>query len=1015
MEEKNILKKSYKNFEFISAQYIQDCSSWGLYFRHKITGLEVFHLLNDDEENLFSFCFRTPIKNSTGAAHILEHSVLCGSKKYPLKEPFTNLMNQSMNTFLNAMTYPDKTVYPASSTVKEDYFNIMSVYGDAVFFPLLREETFLQEGHRLEFDEKENKYSIQGVVYNEMKGAYSNFDSVATDEIINSLFQNTNYAFDSGGDPLKIPTFTYQDFKDFHKKYYRPSNCLVFLYGNISTEEQLDFIQENFLNPFEKDSSYQFYNSKNPVIEEEIKKMEEPDSISSYDVIYKTAPALKKVGQNVSVNWRCDKNENLLSKLETVFINEILTSHDGSPLSKALIDSGLGDDSINSSGILFDFRETVVNYGLHGVKKGNEQKVFDLIFAELKKIAENGVSSKIVDSILMAIEFSNREIIRVDGPYSLVYLERVLNSWNYGAPPSDGLKYRETFEIIKNNYKNDKNYVQNLVKKFFLENKNYSLLCVVPDEDFHKKREKIENEIILQKRTEISNEKILSDLKKMHNLQSKKETEEECACVKFISPEKLSREGRKISYKIKTFLDIQKNDFSCVEFEQNTNGISYIFAGFPLDFLDLQDYEFLNFYSYCVTEVGLKNKSWSECAEDVASVSGGISTRLVSSDKFETENSKLFDESVKNINCTGRDWILFNLKTLAEKTESSLKVFSQYFNLVDFSDEKRLKNLLDEYISSFKSLVVSQGGRYALKRAKRTSSHAASFSEITTGISQLYTTKKLSKMKISKLQKKLIEIHKKVLSSGSMIFVISDKNSLQIFENNLQNFINSSNLKNLTQKNQIDEVAFKNLTILPNQIENPLVELFNIPTQVGYSAFGLPQKRICTKENAAQVILAKYLSGSLLWEKIRTQGGAYGANALTAGTNDGFFCTTYRDPNPEKSIEIIKECLKIASNITLSDSELKKILTGNYSDATQPHSPYENGWIGIYRFLNSFTDADKKNLINLELDVTQQDLKKCAKDLYDLSLSKENVKVAIVKDKTKKSKKNTGIIVNLPL
>ena len=284
MNEKNILKESYKGFQFISQEYINDCSGYALYFRHKKTGLDVFHILNDDSENLFSFCFRTPIKNSKGAAHILEHSVLCGSKKFPLKEPFTNLMNQSLNTFLNALTYPDKTLYPASSTVKEDYFNIMSVYADAVFFPLLKKESFMQEAHRIEFDENENP-SIQGVVYNEMKGNYSNFESVAQDEIIKSLFKNTNYEYDSGGDPVKIPEFSYEEFKAFHKKYYVPSNCLLFLYGNIPTEEQLDFIQENFLNELEKNSSYNFNPSKTPLVPYEFLQMEEPEKILSYEVI----------------------------------------------------------------------------------------------------------------------------------------------------------------------------------------------------------------------------------------------------------------------------------------------------------------------------------------------------------------------------------------------------------------------------------------------------------------------------------------------------------------------------------------------------------------------------------------------------------------------------------------------------------------------------------------------------------------------------------------------------------
>jgi len=245
------LKQFYKGFDLISISDIPDCESKGLYLRHKKTGLEIFHLVNNDEENLFAFAFRTPVADSTGAPHILEHSVFCGSEKFPVKEPFVNLMNQSVYTFLNAMTYPDKTVYPASSANEKDYFHLMDVYADAVFFPLLKKETFYQEGHRLEEDGK-GGYSIQGVVYNEMKGNYSSFNSVAFDEQFKSLFSGTCYANDSGGDPLVIPSFTYERFKDFHRSYYSPANCLLFLYGNIKTETQLDFMQQSFFDRLEK-------------------------------------------------------------------------------------------------------------------------------------------------------------------------------------------------------------------------------------------------------------------------------------------------------------------------------------------------------------------------------------------------------------------------------------------------------------------------------------------------------------------------------------------------------------------------------------------------------------------------------------------------------------------------------------------------------------------------------------------------------------------------------------------
>ena len=494
MSTKNILNKSYKDFELLSINEIPDCNSVGIYLRHKKTGLDVFHLVNDDEENLFAFCFRTPVKNSTGAAHILEHSVFCGSQKFPLKEPFTNMMNQSVNTFLNALTYPDKTVYPASSLVQKDYFNLMDVYGGAVFFPLLRKEAFYQEAYRLEINEKE-EFELQGVVYNEMKGSYSSFDSVATDEQVKSIFENTVYAEDSGGDPLHIPTFTYEDFKEFHKTYYKPNNCLLFLFGNIPTEVQLDFVQEHFLDRIQ-DYPSEVNFSATPNVNSDFLKWETPEELKEPKKVSAVAPNVGATGSTVTLNWLCGNSNDLYSYLECAFLCEVLLGHDGSPLAKALTDSELGDDLAPYSGITGEMKSFFASFGLHGVQKKNVNKVYELIFSVLEKLSKTGVSKNDIDAALMSVEFLNREVVRGSGPYSLALLDRVLRQWNYGSEPHKGLLYRKNFEIIRENTKNDSEYIQKLIKKFFLNNTNCSYIEVAPSDSYLKERAKKEQELI---------------------------------------------------------------------------------------------------------------------------------------------------------------------------------------------------------------------------------------------------------------------------------------------------------------------------------------------------------------------------------------------------------------------------------------------------------------------------------------------------------------------------------------
>ena len=361
-----LLKKgdSYKSFIVLNVFELPDYHSTAFHLRHTKTGLEVFHLLNDDPENLFAFAFRTPNTKANGLAHIIEHSVLCGSEKYPLKDPFVIMSNQSVKTYLNAMTYSDKTVYPASSIAKADYFNLMSVYGDAVFFPRLNKEIFMQEAHRLEIDENGNP-SIQGVVYNEMKGSYSSFESVAADISLSSLLKGTIYEKDSGGDPLEIPSVTYEEFLNFHKTWYRPDNCFVFLNGNIPTVEQLDFLQENFLTRLEKKfPDIDVSESARKKRIDDFIKLVTPPKISNPIELYAEGPSGDGEESNtVLVNWRVGRCENALSATEKVVLTGILCNHDGSPLQKALIESGLGEDLAPQNGLFGSIYSTILTIG----------------------------------------------------------------------------------------------------------------------------------------------------------------------------------------------------------------------------------------------------------------------------------------------------------------------------------------------------------------------------------------------------------------------------------------------------------------------------------------------------------------------------------------------------------------------------------------------------------------------------------------------------------------------------
>ena len=492
----NIEAKEYKGFEIISQDDIPDCSSKGIYLRHKKTGLEVFHLLNEDTENLCGFCFRTPPESSNGIAHILEHSVLCGSEKFPLRDPFINLENQSLKTYLNALTGPINTMYPVSSVIEEDYFNLVSVYADSVFFPNLKKEAFMQEAYHLEKDDEGN-YSIQGVVYNEMKGVYSSFDSISYKAVISSILKGTPFDKDSGGDPQEIPDLTYEQYLAFHKKFYRPDNCLVFLYGNIPTEKQLDFLQEFLINRLEQRSKLYPKLTETPL--ETIQKMtpvifDKPIREDSYgpNIMVKD----KDENPSVYFTWRLPPADNLEKSIEQRLISEILVQNDGSPLTKAIINSGLITDVSPYNGINGGTVFSSFTIGMDGVKKSNVSKLQKLILKTINNLVKKGINQDDIDCAVMDLEISTKEVRRSAGPFSLTLLRRALKGWTVGRSPSQELLIQDAFDSVKAKINANPDYLKSLLKEYFIENNQLCINVVTPSPKFAMTyREKEEKQI----------------------------------------------------------------------------------------------------------------------------------------------------------------------------------------------------------------------------------------------------------------------------------------------------------------------------------------------------------------------------------------------------------------------------------------------------------------------------------------------------------------------------------------
>ena len=1002
----------YSGFKVIEITEIDAYKSTGIFLRHEKTGMEVFHMLNDDEENLFSFGFRTPPFDSTGAAHILEHSVLCGSEKYPLKDPFIRLANQSVKTFLNAMTFPDKTVYPASSISETDYFNLMSVYGDAVFSPLLTKETFMQEAHRFELDEK-GRLSIQGVVFNEMKGSYSSFDSVAFDHCIHTILPNSCYSHDSGGDPACIPDITLEKLKAFHSTYYHPSNCCLFLYGNIPTEKQLNFIAEHFLDK----ANYQKLN-----ILPTIQKTTFAPYFAKPKYAALSAPATKsEKGSTVLVSWNFGEITDPEKYMQAVLLTEILMGHDGSPINKALVESSLGEDVSPNSGLEGELRYLVMTIGLRGVKKNNGKKVEKIILQVINNLIKNGIDETDIQAAVMAVDFLNREIRRGGGPYSLTLMRRAYRGWMNGEKPTTTLTPQVAFEKIKQQIKEDKNYIVNLLKKFFIENNSRCCLTVTPKASYNKRLDKSLKKIIHNTLSKLSSnqkkefyEKVVQDKKQLNEYQQKVESKELCALLPHLKPSDLSKKV--------DVIDTQRSSICSIPTfitEQPVNKIVYLKIGFPVDVLSPDDYKYLPFFSSVLLNVGFNEKNWVESASLSARYTGSYDASLFTSSvtPYILEKAKaqdLKDEQRTNAiynedSVLGRSWLFITINMLEEVTENAIHILFDNLKTPDFFDETRISDLLIEYKNDFTSSVIESGNDYAASRVGCTVSRSKAVNEIWTGLSQLYYINELLSESKLELSKRFCKILNTIVNSGMVINITAEKSGIEKTKEILQREFQNSEfyLGEPKQPYNCKDEDFYNLTRIEGE-QNPK-EAYIVPTQVGYSAMTFKASEFATKESIVESVYSHWLTNTVLWEKIRTIGGAYGAFSYIEGIEGLFIICTYRDPNPEKSIAVIQKILTDNSICSLDDVELERIITGSYSKEIQPRSPSSKGSVSFIRNLYGITDEQRKHKLDWLLSITLDDINQAKQQLAKYAI---DYKSAIICSKTEE---NTGKIIILPL
>ncbi|HVP18010.1 MAG TPA: insulinase family protein, partial [Spirochaetia bacterium] len=915
-------------FQVLARRELPEYRSSALHVLHVATGCEVLHIASADTENLFAFCFATPPRDNTGVSHITEHSVLSGSRRFPLKEPFSALMKGSMNTFLNALTYPDRTVYPAASCNRADFFNLLDVYGDAVFFPLLRKETFMQEGWRLEpVDGSQDEFRYAGVVYNEMKGAYSSPESIVGEWAFRSLFPDTPYGFDSGGDPRFLPSLTLEQAREFHHRYYHPSNCRIFFYGNIPAEESLQVLHDRFLSGF----SALKIDSSIPVQP----RWTEPRTLEKSFPVKPDTPVSAR--SSVTMSWLLPAAAEPFPILAREILSEVLIGSAGSPLRKRLIDSGLGQDLSPVSGLETDLKELVFAVGLRGTDPDRSGKISSIVMETLSTLAAQGLDRGLVDSIVNRVEFRHREIRGNGSPYALRLMGRALRGWVHGVDPIFSLEFDTVMAETKSLLARETRMLEQMIEKELLSNPHRVTLVVEPDRGQQARDAAAEKALVDEAVRRLSPDRrarLLADAKDFKAYQMTPDSPQALAVLPRLRRADLPREIERIPI-------TQTSTASNVALSLHgifTNEVVYIDLCFPTERISGEKTLLLPLFGRAVTGSGLPGRSYDKVALDLFRLTGGFSASLDAGGIVGKPES--FAQHA-----------FFRMRCLRKDVSEAAALIASLLAAADFRDLARLRDLVLELRNGMKASIVPGGHQFAMLRAASMLSPSVAREEEWRGITQLLFLEGM----IHDLDARLPSIAENLESIRSDLLVRSNllANATTVEEA----FGESSRAVDLIA----EALPLNPRSGPPAQTQathqrGVRAESFLSSASVGYVARAIPGFRYEHPDNGPSAVLGHLLSTGYLWEKVRMEGGAYGAFSFPRNMEGLFLFGSYRDPHITGTLVKFREGLTFIEGGTVDEDEVEKAVIGSIGREDRPLDPGERGFVSLQRRLHAVTD-----------------------------------------------------------
>lgn len=907
-------------YTVVQKQELPEVNGVGYVLSHNKTKARVSVILNDDNNKVFTIGFRTPPSDDTGVPHIMEHSVLCGSKEFPVKDPFVELCKGSLNTFLNAMTYSDKTVYPVASLNKKDFHNLMHVYLDAVFYPNIfsRNEIMMQEGWHYEVDENEN-LKINGVVYNEMKGAFSSPEQQLYRLIEKSMLPNTAYGFESGGDPKYIPDLTQEAFLDFHRKYYHPSNSYIYLYGDMDAVSELTFIDEHYL------SNYEYQAIESALTEE--KPFAKPVHATEY---YSLADADDPkdntyLTYNVTCGLATDKK---LSMGMSVLEYALLTAP-GAPLKKALIDAGIGKDVFSS----YDdcIQQPIFSIIAKNANAEDEERFIKIIDDTLNHLVTEGINKRSLYAAINNFEFKHKEGNFGRYPKGLMLGLNSFTTWLYDDTKAlDLFSMNHVFEELKKDL--EQGYFENLIRTYFLENTHKTYAILAPKKGLNTEYEKQTAEMLANYKASLSKEELAQIKKSAEHLkqyQSDPSTPEELEKIPMLAIEDIDRQARKIK---NTFSEIEM--VKIVSHDIFTNGISYLNLNFDVTDLEKDKLPIVSLLTEIFKYVDTANYSYNELANEINLHTGGIgfSTSVVNGKEKDSYHVQF----------------LVNVKMLDEKLDKGMELVEEILFTSKLDDKKRLKEILAELSAEMKMELVSAGHTTAASRAISYISPIGVVKELMEGVDYYKYVSNLEK-EFENQYETLVSDLKTVLGEILCRYHLTVSYTSDKEPKKMLNASVTSLSKKLSTRLDFD---------MDKKVE-PVCqnEGFKTASQVQYVATAgnyLEKELVYT---GSLTVLQSIFSYDYLWNNVRVKGGAYGCMCAFARSGNGYF-TSYRDPNLMETYEIYKQAPSYVANFDANDRDMLKYIIGAISKLDAPMTPSAEGNFSYVAYLMGLTDED---------------------------------------------------------